>query len=151
MAEVKATMDELARSQRQTGEAIEAIIRNIKKDPSERKNVNYYRERLRRLNSAWSDFEKIDTEIRCLEEPAVGHDYYVSGYYNKMSDLTEKYQEMLESELMNATTGVAQTMHTLAPAGGAPTNSGVTLEKPQLQNHLLEQSQPTRQSEGKML
>lgn len=100
MAEEKISMDVLAQSQRETGDIIQGIIKNYKKDSQSRKTLEYYKERLRRLNSAWADFEITDNKIRCLENPPLDHDYFVSNYYTDIAALVEKYRQELESAMM---------------------------------------------------
>ena len=100
MAEEKISMDVLAESQRETGDIIQGIIKNYKKDSQSKKTLEYYKERLRRLNSAWADFEITDNKIRCLENPPLDHNYFVSNYYTDIAALVEKYRQELESAML---------------------------------------------------
>lgn len=127
--------DQLVTSQRTTGEQIQSIIRNVKKDPASRKTIQYYEERLRRLDIAWSDFETTDNKIRCLENQPSDHKYFTEKYYDNISELTLKYREMFESAMMKSSNESA--VGTNQPhAGDGPTgptrttisNSGSTTQ-----------------------
>lgn len=95
-------MDQLATAQHTTGEVIQNIIRNFKKDPTSRKTWRYYEERLKRLDAAWAEFEIGDNKIRCLEQPPLDHEYFTEGYYDKISNLTTSYREIFEAAMMEA-------------------------------------------------
>lgn len=87
-----------------TGSTIEAIVRNFKKDSAVRKTVEYYEERLKRMDKAWLDFETTDHKIRCLEQVPLNHEYFVNNYYDKISELVAKYKEIFEAALISPST-----------------------------------------------
>lgn len=99
--------DQFVASQKTTGDLIEGIIRNVKKDSASRKTVQYYEERLRRLDMAWSDFETTDSKIRCLENQSTDHKYFTEKYYDKISELTFKYRDNFETAMMETSNGPA--------------------------------------------
>lgn len=95
----EAMMTQLTDAQRTTGEVIESIIRNFKKDSSSRKTISYYEERLRRLDAAWVEFEATDNKIRCLQSVPLDHKYFTDGYYDQISQLTTKYREIFQASM----------------------------------------------------
>lgn len=93
---------QLLDSQKKTGETIQQIIRNFKKDSSDRKSTTeYYKERIRRLTEAWNQFEDQDTKLRVLSETAelaTEHEYFTKNFYTKISELTNSYLETFKIE-----------------------------------------------------
>lgn len=121
--------NQLAAAQQETGERIETIIRNIKKDSVSRKTTEYYKERITRLDSAWAEFETTDNKIRCLENYPKDHKYFTEKYYNNISDLATKYRELLESAMMEHSKKVAADTNQTSTAdrhSAVKTNSGTT-------------------------
>lgn len=96
-----ASFEELINQQKVTGERIETIIRNYKKDPLSRKDsVNYFKERLRRLDEEWSEFEVTDNKIRLLEELPLSHKYFSENYYQAIMDIVNQYREVFEQSML---------------------------------------------------
>lgn len=96
-----ASFAELVDEQRQTGERIETIIRNYKKDsPSRKESVDYLQERLRRLTEQWSIFETNDNKIRSLENLPMDHRYFTEDYYTSLLKVVEQYRNILENSIL---------------------------------------------------
>lgn len=94
------SFEQLMKAQLSTGKIIESIIRNYKKDSAVRKTVGYYEERLKKLDTAWSEFEATDNKIRCLEPIPLDHEYFSNNYYNNISELVIQFKELFETALM---------------------------------------------------
>lgn len=88
------SFEQLMKAQLSTGKIIESIIRNYKKDSAVRKTVGYYEERLKKLDTAWSEFEATDNKIRCLEPIPLDHEYFSNNYYNNISELVIQFKDL---------------------------------------------------------
>lgn len=109
-----ASIEELAEIQKNTGERIEQIIRNFKKDPATKKDTNYLTERLKRLEEEWLQFDTIDTQIRMLENLPLEHDYFQTDYYQSTTDAVQEYKEILERLVIESTQKVMEKQKVVA-------------------------------------
>ena len=96
------TSKQLLDSLLKTGDSIQAIIRNFKKDSAERKtNAGYFEERIRRLKEAWSQFEDQDSKLRLLDDAQrlrTEHEYFTDDCYSKIDELTTSYMKIFTTE-----------------------------------------------------
>ena len=93
------TFQELTSLQNQTGEEIQKIVRNYKKDSADRKTLKYYQERLQNLIQAWDEFEEGDNKLRIHAEVDRDDIYFTSEYYEKIRVLVETHHTLFESEI----------------------------------------------------
>ncbi|XP_073821407.1 uncharacterized protein [Musca autumnalis] len=90
----------LVDAQRATGDRIETVIRNAKKEPISKRTTSFYKDRLTKLDAAWAEFEITDSKIQCLENYPKDHKYFTEKYYQQVSELTMKYRELFESAML---------------------------------------------------
>ncbi|XP_043865296.1 uncharacterized protein LOC122757404 [Drosophila mojavensis] len=94
-------MESLINNQTTLGEEIQALIRNYKKDPQERKsNATYFHNKAAQLNQLWSAFDQGNEKIRNLmAENPVENPYVREGYFSKIKDIVIKYQGEFSTKL----------------------------------------------------
>lgn len=96
-----ASFEELVNNQKEIGERIETIIRNFKKDSATRKSsLEYFQERLRRLDGEWAEFESNDNKIRMMENIQLDHKYFADDYYNAIMKAVLQYKDIFESSML---------------------------------------------------
>lgn len=92
-------MEQLLDLQNQTGETIQTIVRNFKKDTADRKGkAGYFEERLRRLQESWNQFQETDSKIRDVCEEPMKLEYFSNDYYEKIKRVASEYIELFEKE-----------------------------------------------------
>ena len=75
--------------------------------------MQYYEERIKKLDAALAEFENTDNKIRCLEELQLDHKYFIENYYQKIEELVTQYRERFES-------GINETSKTPTPINKTP-------------------------------
>ena len=93
------SFEQLAEDQKTTGEEIQRIIRNYKKDPQNRKNISYYEDRKKGITQALDQFEFTDTQLRTHENFNQDHEYFDTNYYDKITELSNNHIEIFENEI----------------------------------------------------
>lgn len=96
-----ATIEKLLESQEETGETIQRIIRNFKKDSPDRKvTTKYFEERLLQLQLSWDEFQATDSEIRNVyNDDPLKLDYFSTGYYDNISTIALNHIKVFENEV----------------------------------------------------
>lgn len=92
-----ATLDELAARQTQLGKEIEKLSNSYYADSPDKKTINYLKDKVAKLQKAWSDFEDNDTYIRDNFAWNLDHDYYTKEYYDKV----KKAYDTVVPEILN--------------------------------------------------
>lgn len=115
---------ELLRLQESSGEQIQNIIRNYKKDSAERKlRSSYFEERFNRLSSEWDQFDKTDGELRILVKDPLNIEYFTNEYYNKIQALAQEFMTIFQDEAnrlkhkeLKQVTELPRTLHEVVPS-----------------------------------
>ena len=77
--------------------SLQRLARNWKgKETSSTKTMQYYEERIKKLDAALAEFENTDNKIRCLEELQLDHKYFTENYYQKIEELVTQYRQIFE-------------------------------------------------------
>ncbi|XP_060665231.1 uncharacterized protein LOC132797510 [Drosophila nasuta] len=84
-----------------TGEEIQNVIRNYKKDSPERKlQHDYFQKRIEKLVKLWETFSKEDLNIKSKTEGAkIEHNYFKNEYFNQIRDLVVSYKGEFNKQL----------------------------------------------------
>ncbi|KAH8314205.1 hypothetical protein KR074_010659, partial [Drosophila pseudoananassae] len=84
-----------------TGEEIQNVIRNYKKDSPERKQQpDYFQKRIEKLVKLWEIFFKDDLIIKSTTEGAkIEHSYFKNNYFNQIRDLVVSYKGEFNKQL----------------------------------------------------
>ncbi|XP_073820558.1 uncharacterized protein [Musca autumnalis] len=115
--------NQLVDAQRATGDRIETIIRNAKKEPISKRTTSFFKDRLTKLDAAWAEFEITDSKIQCLENYPKDHKYFTEKYYQQVSELTMKYRELFESAMLEPSKE-SETTADIPPAKKSTINNG---------------------------
>lgn len=84
-----------------TGEEIQRIVANFKKDGADRKkSIKYFEDRLCLLESNWSQFEDRDTKIRSLPSVNQQHEYFLRDYYLEIREVVKRYSELFRDNII---------------------------------------------------
>lgn len=93
------SIEQLLELQNETGDNIQKIIRNYKKDSADRKKESaYFEEREQRLQELWDQFQATDSSIRDVCKEPMQLEYFSKSYYDKIKAITLEHIKVFRDE-----------------------------------------------------
>ncbi|XP_037928768.1 uncharacterized protein LOC119663185 [Teleopsis dalmanni] len=93
-------IEKIVQAQKTIATEIEVIIRNYKKDSSDRKQTPaYFEKRLQDLKKAWQQFEINDNTLQkeCSEDKS--HEYFTKNFYEQVLKIWEQYEATFSEQI----------------------------------------------------